>query len=354
MEFIDNQEAADAILDKCLDKKKTRALYLDFEADNFHHYNELLCTVQLCLNGNFYLLDAINLDLKKKFAEVMAQQQLWLHGSDYDLYLLDRYLGIKPAHLNDTQVAARLCGFKKFGYASLVNQICGINLPKDSQRADWTKRPLPEKMIKYAENDVRYLPQISDILLMRLEKLGRMEWFKESCDALSQNVSYQGRASDRDAWRVNGSGHLGPSALRYLKALYEWRDDQAQKADRPSFKVMNNQKLVDWAKALDKEGSITPPKSMKAARKEALLSSIEAAKEISEELWPEKLVQPRKPRVKIDEAALNALLDKRTKVGADLNIEPSLIASRKTLEAIVKDENEVQSLLKWQRELLEL
>ena len=354
MEFISDQERADELLNKWVTSDCDRAFYLDFEADNYHHYEEVLCTVQVCYSGKFYLLDAINLDLTTHFTELLKTKPLWLHGCDYDLYLLNRFLKMKPVHLRDTQVAARLCGFRKFGYASLVKQICGVDLPKDSQRADWTKRPLPEKMVKYAENDVRYLPQISDLLEERLEKLGRASWFEESCKALIENSTRSASADQTERWRFSGTGPLHPRELNYVYELYQWRDLEAKNADTPPFKVMNNQMLLDSAKKLAQGEQMKISKGMREKRRNALLAAIEIAHDKPQEEWPEKAKRVRGSRVRIDEEKLKKMLAKRESVAQQLNIEASCIASRKVLEAILKDPEEVTSLLNWQRELLEL
>lgn len=353
MELIDTQKRADEVLESLLLSKENRSFYLDFEADNFYHYSEVLCTVQMCVNGKFFLLDAINVDLKKHFSEIVKRHTLWLHGSDYDIYLLNRYLGVVPTKLHDTQIAARLCGFKRFGYAPLVEQIVGELIPKDSQRSDWTKRPLTDKMVDYAMNDVRYLPHISDLLMRRLEKLGRLDWFRESCSALVRNIT-KGDAVSKDVWRISGSGSFNSNELRFLKAIYDWRDDAAKVADRPSFKIINNQHLLTWAQDLAHNNEIQFPKNMRPARKEALIKAVEVAKGVPEELWPAKQPRPRNLRKRIDEDALEALISKRETVAKELKIEGSLLGSRKTLEAIIKDPKEAENLLKWQRELLEL
>jgi len=289
MEFVSDQKRADHLLDKWLSKDNSRAFYLDFEADNFHHYEEVLCTAQICYGGESYLFDAIALDLTTGFSEVLKTKPLWLHGCDYDLYLLKRYLGVTPGLLFDTQIAARLCGFRKFGYASLVEAICGRTLPKDSQRADWTKRPLPDKMIQYAANDVRYLPQISDLLVKRLDKLKRLEWFKESTQALVAHSKKVPEAQDEDRWRITGTSSMDSAQLHYVKSLYEWRDGEAKLADKPFFKVANNQQILDWATALAAGDEISIPKGMRDRRRGTFEAALQQAKTLPEDQWPERL-----------------------------------------------------------------
>lgn len=354
MEFIDSQERADEVLDYLLNKRDQRAIYFDLEADNFHHYNEILCTVQICAHGDFYLLDAMNLDLTKKFSEVLREIPIWFHGCDYDLYLLKRFLNTLPEKLLDTQLAARLCGFTRFGYAPLVEQLCGIKLPKDSQRSDWTKRPLSAKMIAYAKNDVRYLPQISDILVDQLARLKRIPWLEESCNALLTSPSIDKETNQAERWRLQGTRNMKADSLRYVKALYEWRDAQAKISDKPHFKVINNDTLIKWVQLLTEGKEVPIPKSFRSKRKDALMKAISEANALPETDWPEELERTRRPRVHIDEEALDALIEKRNKIAEKLKLEGSFIASRKTLEEIIKDKKAAENLLNWQRELLQI
>lgn len=51
-----------------------------------------------------------------------------------------------------------------------------------------------------------------------------------------------------DAFRLKGTRGLDDDALRVLRALFELREQKAEKLDRPTFKVIPNQTLVDIAK----------------------------------------------------------------------------------------------------------
>ena len=355
MEFISDQKRADELLDALFHYKDSRDFYFDLEADNYHHYNEILCTVQVCVNGDYFLFDAINLDLTTRFLDVLRGRKAWFHGCDYDLHLLYSNFGVIPQHLCDTQIAARLCGYRKFGYAPLVEQICNIQLPKDSQRADWTRRPLSPKMIDYAKNDVRYLPQLADVLRDQLEKLGRTAWFDESCEALKKNSRLSGSLSLDQKWRINGAGNLSSEVLRYVRGLYFWRDGEAKKLDRPPFKVVKNQMLLQWGIELSEGKKVSYFKGLNTKQRCSLDSAIQEAESLPKAEWPERAPRLYRSKVKVDEVALRAILSKRDALAKQLNIESSFIASRKTLELIVKDATVAENLLLlWQRELLEL
>jgi ribonuclease D len=88
---------------------------------------------------------------------------LILHGADYDLRLLRKNHSFVPDSIFDTMLASRLLGEREFGLVSLLKKHLGVTLEKGSQKADWSKRPLTERMEAYARNDTHYLKELSDL-----------------------------------------------------------------------------------------------------------------------------------------------------------------------------------------------
>src|SRR2546426_9262389 len=137
---------------------------IDTEADSLHAYPEKLCLIQISLPDANELIDPLAaLDLSRLFVALRGHE-LILHGADYDLRLLRRTCGFVPRNIFDTMLAARLLGFAEFSLTRLVNRLLGIHLEKGPQTADWARRPLTERMIAYALNDVRYLKPTADSL----------------------------------------------------------------------------------------------------------------------------------------------------------------------------------------------
>src|SRR6185436_398769 len=118
------------------------------------------------------LLDALN------------AHQLIMHGADYDLRLLRKHHEFVPSAIFDTMVAARLLGERQFGLGSLVEKFLGVKLEKGSQKANWARRPLTERMEIYARNDTHFLKPLADKLRAELESGGRLAWHEESCARL--------------------------------------------------------------------------------------------------------------------------------------------------------------------------
>jgi len=330
------------------------AVGLDLEADSLYRYSERICLVQVCYGDEVVLLDPLGDDDLTPIVEWLKTATIWMHGADYDMSLMLREYGFVPPNLLDTQIAAQLLGHQRFGYASLVEQYFEVELSKSSQKADWGQRPLSEKMMEYARNDVRYLLPLANRLEALLKEKGRYEWFLESCDSAQDRVIKR-EGEEKELWRVGGCGKLKPRGLAFLKALWEWRDREAAEWNKPSFMVATNKFLISWSETLSNGGSIQFPPRMRPNRLSRLQDAIAEAQGIEEKDWPEKPRRERHAKDESFEERLKEALDGRNRVAEELEIDPSLIASRPVMEQIVGGRIEAADiLLNWQRTLLNM
>ena len=143
---------------------------LDTEADSLHAYPEKVCLIQISTADGDRLVDPlakINLD---PLLDALNAHELIMHGADYDLRLLRKHHEFTPSAIFDTMLAARLVGERQFGLSSLVEKFLGVKLDKGSQKADWARRPLTEKMEIYARNDTHYFKPLADKLKLELQR----------------------------------------------------------------------------------------------------------------------------------------------------------------------------------------
>lgn len=326
---------------------------LDLEADSLYRHSERICLVQVCFGEEVELIDPLADESLERLVEWLKTAKIWMHGADYDMSLMLREWKMVPPLLFDTQIAAQLLGHERFGYASLVEQYFGVELSKSSQKADWGKRPLSPTMLEYARNDVRYLLPLAEAVEKKLKELGRYEWFLESCQAAQDRVVAR-EAGVKESWRINGCGKLNSSGLRFLKSLWGWRDGEAAAWNRPSFMVATNRDLIAWASDLTEERRVEFPPKLRRDRRQRLEVAIEAAKKVPEEEWPTRPKRERRQYDETFEVRLKVELEKRNRIGAELGIDPSVIASRAVLEQVIGAQSEPgKVLLKWQRALLE-
>lgn len=171
-----------------------------------------------------------------------------LHACSEDLEVFNHFLGVTPAPLFDTQVAAAFAGYGfSIGYAGLISATLSVDLEKGETRSDWLQRPLSQSQLKYAALDVGYLLIAYGKLLIELENLNRLEWALADClklDKQPQSEEAQANAylKVKAAWRLNSR------ELAVLQVLSQWREECARERDVPRNRLMKEQTLWDIAK----------------------------------------------------------------------------------------------------------
>jgi ribonuclease D len=330
---------------------------LDTEADSLHAYPEKLCLLQISIAGEDVLIDPLRSLPLGSLWEILRHRELILHGADYDLRLLHKRFRFVPHAVFDTMIAARLLGGTKFGLSDLVSQYLGIKLEKGPQKANWARRPLPERMVEYARNDTRYLKPLVDILTEQLKAKERMEWMRETCQRLIA-ACVNARPNDPDlVWRLKGSSRLGRPALAVLRELWEWREREAIAANRPPYFVLSHEALVHIASlaASGKPIEELLPRHFSARRQSGVMHAIEHSLALPPREHPEFVRSvPRHPSA-AELRRFDALRKKRDEVAASLEIDPTLIASRAVLESLARDGGNSDAdgeLMRWQAKLL--
>lgn len=326
---------------------------IDTEADSLHCYEEKLCLIQFAAADRFAIIDPLAIDDLTPLLDFLDTTELWLHGADFDMRMLKRTFGKIPPVIYDTQTASRLLGVRKFGLANLVEDHFGVSLPKGSQKADWGQRPLPEKMLNYAVNDVRYLLQMAETLVAKLKELERWEWFVESCDA-ARHAAEERREKDPDlVWRISGWGKLERRGMAYLRELWRWRDGEAARRDRPAFKIIGNDSLLEFSRELQAGSKANLPKRFPSAPRKRFAEAISAASDLADSDLPEGPKRVRGKRNPEAEKRCDVLKERRDESAESLELDPTLIASRGTLERVAAVPLEApECMLRWQRALL--
>ena len=332
---------------------------LDTEADSLHSYREKLCLLQISVPAavsargyNDFIVDPLaGLDLEP-LRQALEPREIVLHGADYDLRMLQRGLNFTAHTIFDTLIAARLLGIREFSLAALVKRYFGLELPKGSQKANWAKRPLPARMAEYAINDVHYLLALAEKLEAELDACERRDWLCQSCRrAIEQAAVARARKQD-EFWRVRGSGLIHGRPAAVLRELWQWREREAEMADRPPFHILQNENLLNAAVSVA-SGSVPDYKHFSPRRRQAFREAARLGLAVPESDWPVLSrrfgTRPTAEMVRRTEE----LRQRRDKSAKELGMESSFIAPRGTLEAIAADHARAASLLvSWQRELL--
>lgn len=232
----------------------TRApiLALDTEYDSFRYFRDRLCLIQIEACGRVFFVDPLGgLDLSflgRPFASPGVIKIL--HAGDNDLRLLKRDYGFVFRGVFDTQRAASLLAQPRLSLAGLLEDALGLELAKEkkTQRSRWDQRPLTERQLVYAAEDVVHLPALYRRLKGELERQGKTAQAREAFAALTR-VIWQERVWDpRASDRIKGASDLDPEGRDRLRRLCAWRFEKARGSNRPPFMIAPDEALLDLAR----------------------------------------------------------------------------------------------------------
>jgi ribonuclease D len=350
--------------------RESQTIALDTEADSFHHYYPKVCLIQGTVGPLNFILDPLAGIELSEFFKILSQKNLILHDAGYDLRMLKADFGFEPqSQIFDTMLAGRLIGLEKVGLSALLEDFLGICIHKQNQRADWSKRPLSDELLRYAIVDTHFLPALADLLASRLETLDRKEWHQQSCRWSVRSAMQSKNVMDLDSddiWRISGVSRLKPREMAFFRELWRWREKEAQKADIPPFRVMYSKQMLalsGWASAQKdplKTELTRLPRSCRGSRLTGLKKAIEKAYLMPQDQWPgrKKPDSSRQPAYE-QQVQIEKLRSRVALIGASVSLPPQFIAPKAILASIVlRKLNTLCKLLDsdllspWQAELL--
>ena len=224
------------------------AVALDTESNSFHVYRERVCLIQLSTRGGDFVVDPFAVDVRPLGPVLVSAEAVVLHGADYDVRCLKREYGFALPSLFDTMAAARRLGRAGLGLSALVEEHFGVALSKDFQRSDWGRRPLAAEQVRYAALDTHFLLALFDLLAGELRERGLWEAAKVEFARIAA-VEPRPRVFDPEGWRrLKGARDLDAAGRAVLRALWILREERAGALDRPPFKVMPEQAMLEVAR----------------------------------------------------------------------------------------------------------
>jgi ribonuclease D len=352
-QFVDTEAGLAAL---CEQLRGQPVLALDTEFLREKTYYARLCLLQVAGEGVIACVDPLAIGDLGPLLEIVYDPSVTkvMHSARQDMEIFFDLRGELPRPLFDTQIAATLLGFgDQVGYAGLVKEMLGVELDKTATRTDWSQRPLDPEQLRYAADDVRYLFALYHHQVEILHAKGRLEWLQEDFSELTDVATYA-PAPDTLWKRVRGTHKLKGEPLAVLRELAVWREERARTIDRPRRWVLKDDVMADIARrmptdlvALEKIRGLEH--RLITRHGEALLQMIRKGRASDPQGWPMRSAGCR--LLPTQDALVDLLMAVLRIRGAEHEVSPALLASRKELEALVLGDTDCPVLHGWRGEL---
>ncbi len=337
---------------------------MDTEFISERSFRPRLCLLQIVNPEQEFAVDPFEVQDLSTFLSLLLDPAIEkvLHSGQQDMMIFYDLLGATPKNIFDTQIAAAFLGYgDSIGYARLVETVLNVKLRKDETFTDWSKRPLSERQVEYALDDVHYLPPLHEHLIQQLDARGRRDWLVEEFEIYDDPDFYR-RPLDKLYQRVKGVGRLGSKDLIFLQELVLWREREAESRDKPRARIVSDEVLVELARRKPRhlDGLRTMrglhPRLIKRGGAE-MLACIERARSAPKKDHPAPIPQNTKdPELAIHVDLLESLLKLHA---ADVEISPGYIATRSQLYRLAEaafrnqlDSCDIPLLKGWRRRLI--
>lgn len=364
--FIDDNGHLDACVTQL---HQTDKIAVDLEFDkNLYRYGFNLCLVQIYDGQSCWLVDPLSnaLDIEKLFPvleEEEIEKVVFAFGEDLRLL---HSLGCFPQNIYDLDIATSLLNYPPGSLNKLIEDLLDVKTAKSSQQSNWYTRPLADKQVTYAAEDVYYLLRLKEILAQEAKEKNIAQWIEE------ENAAYDGlNFSDEDDKNfIKDKDKKGFNEFDWFvfKNLLEFREELARRINRPSFKIIKKDflkglarspgRINQWEQARGIYRSLKNRETKEALR-EVLDDSISKARELNlskdeparDRLSDEEYKALKQERSKINKLKGHYFKPIKDKIADDYGQEAaSFMLSNRIIAELVTDED--RTLEGYKRELI--
>lgn len=341
----------------CDKVKHAPFIALDTEFIRENTYYPKLCLLQACAGEHIACIDPIRIKDLTPLWQIMFDNNITkvFHAARQDLEIVYHLQKRLPETVFDTQIAAPLLGFaEQIGYGNLVKELLDIELAKAHTRTDWQRRPLSSAQLQYAADDVYHLHEIYKIIKQRLDVANRTAWLQDDFLQLSEPSLYD--PDPNQAWiHIKDINKFSGKTLAIIQGLAAWREITAKNDDMPRNWLLRDEMIADIAKLCpDTTEQLQNLRNLPQKIVERYGKRIVEDVQKNASRKPEPL--PEFKRITklsaVQEAKLDILLALTTIIGSRVNINPAILAGKKSLKRIVLGEPPELVFSGWRKELL--
>ena len=328
---------------------------LDTEFHRERTYRPEAALIQIAWPGDLVLLDPVAVDVRP-LSEVLSTGALMVaHAAGQDLEVLESCCGAVPGRIFDTQIAAGFLGLGTPALSSLYESEIGWRPPKADRLTDWLVRPLKPSQLEYAASDVLHLLEIHDRLEARLDELGRLGWAEAEFELLLERNRRTQRPED--AWtRLKEVRHLRRRDLPVVRSVAMWRELRAARVNQPVRHVLPDMAVVSISRAAPRttedlakvrgvgqgvaRGRLGP----------AILSAV--ADGLASDWRPPPAQRGRSNHADRLRPAVGLVTSWVGQLARERMIEPSLLATRADIEALIRGDADARLARGWRSEMV--
>jgi ribonuclease D len=319
-----------------------RFITVDTEFIRERTYFPQLCLMQVATSKEAVAIDPLagELDLTPLY-DAFANERLLkvFHAAKQDIEIFVHETGRVPLPMYDTQIAAMVCGFgESASYETLVSELVGARLDKASRFTDWARRPLTQRQIDYALDDVIHLRKVFELLEKQIAEDGRSEWIAQEMAEMTLITQY--RVDVDHVWQRLKVKSRSAETLQLLRATARWREEAAMRRDLPRQRVLKDDFVTQIAAMNPK--SIDDLMELRGVQGQlnkdamaSLLSALDTARAAPREGWPQP-EDRQKPMPAAQEGCLDQLKLLLRQRCEDEHLVPRIVADKEELEALVR------------------
>ncbi len=343
-EFITSDSALESF---CARLESAEYIGFDTEFVSENRYRPDLCLLQVATESEYAIVDTMSCQNINPFWEVLCDgsHTTIVHAAREEFLFCFRAIGRRPKTLFDVQLAAGLIGNDyPASYGNLVAKLIGDTIDKGETRTDWARRPLTDRQMDYALQDVTHLIGLYKKIDSKLEKLGRRSWMADEMNAWQDDL--EKTVTDPQWQRVSGIANMNRKSLAIVREIWKWRDEEAEQKNRAPRRVLADDLIVELAKRgssdVERLRAIRGFENRVARNAiQPIADAIELALKLPKDQYPKRL-----PRHKTMNLGL---------LGQFINIALKVICrEQKIASSIVGTSDQVRNFVAWKMGVLEL
>ncbi|MBI3865688.1 MAG: HRDC domain-containing protein [Planctomycetia bacterium] len=228
---------------------ETGEVAFDTEFLSEHTYRPELCLLQFATRDRSAAVDPFEVRDLSSWWKLMAGGgvNVVVHGGREEVRFCLWLGGARPGRLFDTQIAEGLLSRSyPISYTSLVMRTLDKKTHGKETRTDWRRRPLTDRQIAYAIEDVDFLLEIHGKQAGALESRGRTAWARTKFDRFIGDLEQE---PNRESWRrLPGAQGLSTRELAVAREVFQWREQEALQRNKPARRVFRDDLIIELAR----------------------------------------------------------------------------------------------------------